>query len=340
MKTINERFAYIRSCTGLNKKHFADTIAIPATIVSDIELGKREPSKEVLLKVSSVYGANLHWLLTGEGEMFLPGRDPRKKEALPPSAEAEKCKPGLHLPGESKYDTVSHLPTDAHQPKNETVSHLTPESKWDTVSHLPEESKWETVSHLPPESTALTASRGLDIMGGGGGEIADPREIVVYRFQKGHPVPMEVREPDPEGAVLLPLWSQPTAAGPGQMPTQLAETERSIPVLYTLLGYRRPENCALVRVVGDSMSDVGLFNGDYVLFDRSDRSGDGIFVISLFGETRVKRLQYRLADKKIIIASENTKRYPEPEIVPFDFIQDGSLVIHGRVFAWLHRHPY
>lgn len=313
MRTINERFAYIRSCAGLNKKHFADSIAIPATIVSDIELGKREPSKEVLLKVSSVYGANLHWLLTGEGEMFLPGRDPRKKESPPPSAESEKCKPGLHLPEASKNETVSHLPG---------------------------ESKWDTVSHLPVESTALTASRGLDIMGGGGGEIADPREIVVYRFQKGHPVPMEVREPDPEGAVLLPLWSQPTAAGPGQMPTQLAETERSIPVLYTLLGYRRPENCALVRVVGDSMSDVGLFNGDYVLFDRSDRSGDGIFVISLFGETRVKRLQYRLADKKIIIASENTKRYPEPEIVPFDYIQDGSLLIHGRVFAWLHRHPY
>lgn len=251
-------------------------------------------------------GINPSWLLTGEGEMFLPGRDPRKKDAPQADpAEPEKCSTVLHLPAEHT-----------------------------------ESGKNETVSHLPEESTALSTSRGLDIISGGGGEIADPREIVVYRFQKGHPVPMEVREPDPEGAVLLPLWSQPTAAGPGQMPTQLAETERSIPVLYTLLGYRRPENCALVRVVGDSMSDVGLFNGDYVLFDRSDNSGDGIFVISLFGETRVKRLQYRLADKKIIIASENSKRYPEPEIVPFDFIQDGSLLIHGRVFAWLHRHPY
>lgn len=286
---------------NINQTELARILGVSRGIISEFSSGAREPSKDFLFAISKKLGVSIDWFLTGEGEMFLPGRDPRKKEALPASAEAEKC---------------------------------------NTVIHLPGESKWDTVSHLPVESTALTASRGLDIMGGGGGEIADPREIVVYRFQKGHPVPMEVREPDPEGAVLLPLWSQPTAAGPGQMPTQLAETERSIPVLYTLLGYRRPENCALVRVVGDSMSDVGLFNGDYVLFDRSDRSGDGIFVISLFGETRVKRLQYRLADKRIIIASENTKRYPDPEIVPFDFVQEGSLLIHGRVFAWLHRHPY
>ncbi|WP_304223076.1 XRE family transcriptional regulator [Gracilinema caldarium] len=310
------RIEKILDYMNINQTELARILGVSRGIISEFSSGAREPSKDFLFAISKVLGVSIDWFLTGEGEMFLPGRDPRKKEAPTESAEAEKC------------NTVLHLPTDAHQLKN------------DTVSHLPAEPKYDTVSYLPPESTALTASRGLDIMGGGGGEIADPREIVVYRFQRGHPVPMEVREPDPEGAVLLPLWSQPTAAGPGQMPTQLAETERSIPVLYTLLGYRRPENCALVRVVGDSMSDVGLFNGDYVLFDRSDRSGDGIFVISLFGETRVKRLQYRLADKRIIIASENTKRYPEPEIVPFDFIQEGSLLIHGRVFAWLHRHPY
>lgn len=310
--------------TGYTLSYLSEFLNVDYKYLHAIKNGKsKNPKTEFIKILVEKLGINPSWLLTGEGEMFLPGRDTRKKESLPEdSAEAENCKPGLHLPTEQpdqiKCNTMLHIPAEA-----------------------PHQSKTETVSVLPAETTALSKSRGLDIIsGGGGGEIADPREIVVYRFQKGHPVPMEVREPDPEGAVLLPLWSQPTAAGPGQMPTQLAETERSIPVLYTLLGYRRPENCALVRVVGDSMSDVGLFNGDYVLFDRSDRSGDGIFVISLFGETRVKRLQYRLADKKIIIASENTKRYPEPEIVPFDFIQDGSLVIHGRVFAWLHRHPY
>lgn len=196
-----------------------------------------------------------------------------------------------------------------------------------------EKGKFELNSNLLPTGTNI--AQGLP-----GGEIADPRQIVVYRFLRGRPVPVEVREPDPEGAVLLPLFSQPTAAGPGQPPNQLQETERSIPVLYTLLGARRPENCALVRVAGDSMADIGLFNGDYVLFDRSDTSGDGIFVISLFGETRVKRLQYRLADQKIFIASENAKRYPEPEVVPMSYVQEGNLIIHGRVFAWLHRHPY
>jgi SOS-response transcriptional repressor LexA len=208
-------------------------------------------------------------------------------------------------------------------------------TKFDTVSNfLP------TVTTPESETERGTSKAAMPVVSSPGGEIADPRQIVVYRFLRGKPVPVEVRDPDPEGAVLLPLFSQPTAAGPGQPPNQLQETERSIPVLYTLLGSRRPENCALVRVAGDSMADIGLFNGDYVLFDRSDRSGDGIFVISVFGETRVKRLQYRLADQKILIASENAKRYPEPEVVPMNYIQEGNLIIHGRVFAWLHRHPY
>ena len=95
-----------------------------------------------------------------------------------------------------------------------------------------------------------------------------------------------------------------------------------------------------MQVVGDSMSDISLFNGDWCIFDRVDIQGDGIFVISMFGEMRVKRLQYRLADRKIIIASENQKRYPDAEIISAEMATNGQLSIHGRVFAWFHKHPY
>ena len=70
-KDINERFGKVRIETSLNKQQFADSIGIPSTTVSDIELGKREPSKDVLLKLASKYGVNLHWMLTGQGEMYL-----------------------------------------------------------------------------------------------------------------------------------------------------------------------------------------------------------------------------------------------------------------------------
>jgi phage repressor protein C with HTH and peptisase S24 domain len=113
-----------------------------------------------------------------------------------------------------------------------------------------------------------------------------------------------------------------------------------MPIVFEVLGAHKPEHCGIVRVTGDSMTDITLNNGDWALFDNHDLKGDGLFVISMFGEMRVKRLQYRLTDRKIIIASENAKRYPYPEIIPVDLLERGELRIHGRVFSWIHKHPY
>jgi phage repressor protein C with HTH and peptisase S24 domain len=66
-----EKFAEIRKEKALNKQQFADFLDIPSTTVSDIELGKREPSKDVLLKLTSKCGVNLHWMLTGDGEKYI-----------------------------------------------------------------------------------------------------------------------------------------------------------------------------------------------------------------------------------------------------------------------------
>jgi phage repressor protein C with HTH and peptisase S24 domain len=64
-----------------------------------------------------------------------------------------------------------------------------------------------------------------------------------------------------------------------------------------------------------------------------DRRGDGIFFITMFGETRIKRLYYRLVDRTILIASENQKRYPDPEKVSVEMMETGQLIVQGRVFA-------
>jgi len=167
-----------------------------------------------------------------------------------------------------------------------------------------------------------------------------PEDVTVYKYRKGHGEPVPVAGPDPEGVVFIPVYSQTVDAGPGQEATQLVETEEMAPVLYALCQGHDPGRCGICRVVGDSMTDVTLFNGDYVVFDKLDIRGDGIFVIGMYGEMRVKRLQYRLADRKIVIASENAKRYPEPEIVSAEVAERGELKIYGRVLGWLHRHPY
>jgi phage repressor protein C with HTH and peptisase S24 domain len=68
---ISERFSKIENDVHLKGKEFADSIDVLPQTVSDIERGKREPSKDVLLKLASKYQVNLHWMLTGEGEKYV-----------------------------------------------------------------------------------------------------------------------------------------------------------------------------------------------------------------------------------------------------------------------------
>jgi transcriptional regulator with XRE-family HTH domain len=83
---ISARFARIRSSIGLNKRQFAYSLGINQSVAGNIELGKREPSREVMLKLASIYNVNIHWFLTGKGSMFLSEveniEDPSKKVTI------------------------------------------------------------------------------------------------------------------------------------------------------------------------------------------------------------------------------------------------------------------
>ena len=72
MPDISKRFADIRAVKKLNKKRFADSLGISQSVSGDIELGKREPSRNVLIQLAKIHKVNINWLLTGEGVMFLP----------------------------------------------------------------------------------------------------------------------------------------------------------------------------------------------------------------------------------------------------------------------------
>jgi hypothetical protein len=84
-----ERFTAIYEINSKKKQQFADFLGIPSTTVSDIGLFKREPSKGILLKLTSKFGVNLHWMLTGEGDMFLKS---------PEKALVKADKTGLKVP--------------------------------------------------------------------------------------------------------------------------------------------------------------------------------------------------------------------------------------------------
>jgi len=220
-------------------------------------------------------------------------------------------------------------------------------NKTDTVPVLepmPQENeKGESLVNKTDTVSVLPAARGqtsFQILNSR--HLRQPRNLELYKYKKGKgvPVPLPLSTVDPEAVAFIPIFNQRAAAGPGENITQLEETEGLVPIIFDLFGFHRPESCGIVQVIGDSMSDISLFNGDWCLFDRTDIQGDGLFVISMYGEMRVKRLQYRISDRKIVIASENKKRYPEPEIVSAEIASSGQLIIHGRVFAWLHKHPY
>jgi len=63
--TIAKRFASVRSRSGLSRKDFAASLGIHPVVAGDIELGKRDPSREVLVKLVQAWGVDVSWLLTG-----------------------------------------------------------------------------------------------------------------------------------------------------------------------------------------------------------------------------------------------------------------------------------
>ncbi|MEL5718264.1 S24 family peptidase, partial [Treponema pedis] len=76
--TINNRFTYLRELRGLKQKQYADFLGITPQEVSEIETGKKEPTKRILLILKEKENIDLNWIFYGEGEPFI------KEETEPP----------------------------------------------------------------------------------------------------------------------------------------------------------------------------------------------------------------------------------------------------------------
>lgn len=214
--TVAERYASVRASSGLSKKEFADGLGIHPVVSGDIELGKREPSRDVLVRLAKKYGVDINWLLTG-------------------------------------------VPAPRFEPD------------------------------------------------GGGGAFDD--RLVSVR-----------------------LLDQQVAAGYGvEVEDNAAFVE--IPVPRFLIAPRRPEHIRALTTRGDSMTGIGLFDGDVVLFSPKEKEGDGVFVISIENRLLVKRVQFEPAEPCVRIISEN------PRYEPIRLSGEGlaSFRIGGKVVGWLHR---
>lgn len=77
------RLLKIKKKLNINtQQNFADYLGVTRSVISNIERGTREPSKEILIKLTSKCNINGHWLLTGEGEMFFKPMSKSKNAKL------------------------------------------------------------------------------------------------------------------------------------------------------------------------------------------------------------------------------------------------------------------
>ena len=68
--SISNRLREVMEYKGLNIKTLAELLNVPYRTLQNYLLNERDPSAEVLIKVSYVLNVDLNWLMRDEGEMF------------------------------------------------------------------------------------------------------------------------------------------------------------------------------------------------------------------------------------------------------------------------------
>jgi transcriptional regulator with XRE-family HTH domain len=69
---IGKRIKQIRTALNLTQEDFGKSIGASKASLSEIETGKYKAGIELLEKLVKKYNVNLHFVITGEGEMFIP----------------------------------------------------------------------------------------------------------------------------------------------------------------------------------------------------------------------------------------------------------------------------
>lgn len=71
MDTINRRLALLRESLKMNKTEFSEAIGLETSRYNKLENGNGKPAGDALiLMAEKLPKVNMHWLLTGKGQMF------------------------------------------------------------------------------------------------------------------------------------------------------------------------------------------------------------------------------------------------------------------------------
>jgi transcriptional regulator with XRE-family HTH domain len=78
--TIIERIKILRTTLKLSQKEFGKPIPLSQGYISEVERGEKTLSNIALELLCLRHNANLDWLLTGKGEMFMTREISKKEE--------------------------------------------------------------------------------------------------------------------------------------------------------------------------------------------------------------------------------------------------------------------
>jgi transcriptional regulator with XRE-family HTH domain len=115
LKKIGYRIKTLRKLFGLNQAEFGKSIGISGNYLSEIELGKVEPSKPILIAIEYRYSINQNDLISGEKDDIFQviSNDLKKKPTLPiKNLEEQNLKERLELI-ESRLDMLEKILTDS-----------------------------------------------------------------------------------------------------------------------------------------------------------------------------------------------------------------------------------
>ncbi len=71
LKAFGERLKEARSQLKLLQKDFAANLDVSGSFLSELEKGKAKPGFDVLRKMYFLYNINIHYLIDGQGELFV-----------------------------------------------------------------------------------------------------------------------------------------------------------------------------------------------------------------------------------------------------------------------------
>jgi DNA polymerase V len=96
---------------------------------------------------------------------------------------------------------------------------------------------------------------------------------------------------------------------------------------------RHPLTTFYVRVIGDSMSGIGIYPNSLLIVDRAEEARDGHVIIArVADELCVKRLSMSDDEERVWLLSEN-ELYP-----PIEIRRDDDFEIWGRVMYSIRQH--